>query len=187
MKKNPVEEFLKTAGIRDTLGRAGGQLGSDFGKALAGGVATLAAGAAVKGVAMGAQKAYLALTRERDFNLMMSANPHLKDLHDQDPAQLHMAFNSLRSMNPELAGNPYVSGAYVQKAMSSGSGGSMLASEVYFPSRREQTPVVNSGINAAQVKGFRGFDAPEEPAEEDPRAAQKAHREDQRRRNLRGV
>lgn len=184
MKNNPVEEFLKTAGLRDSLGRAGAELGSQFGKSMVNGVASLAAGAAVTGVAMGAQKAYLALTRERDFRRMLEANRDLQVLHEQDPAQMHMAFNSLRSMNPTLGSDPYISGAYVQKAMSSGSGGSLLASEVHFPTRREQNPVLNSGVNAAQVKGFRGMG--EEPTP-DPREVQRQQRDEQRRRNMQGV
>lgn len=144
-EQNPANEFLasygsKTASRVDSFKRmvsgainsGGRQLGRTAVDALGGALAL----ATVSAVAAGGEKAYSAMTRERDFKRMLASNPHLHQDYHQDPARFNMAYNSLRSMNREFSADPFVAGAYMNQVALSPQGGSLLAEKVYFPMRK---------------------------------------------------
>lgn len=155
VKNNPAEDFLEDYGSKEAAfgqqAKAFGQAGAKaFGSAALQGVAAAGASALVAGTVMGAQKAYQALTRERDFKRMMAANEDLHVMHQADPRHFNLAFNSLRSMNSDFASDPFVAGAYMRQAVDSPMGGSMLAERVYFPTQKgNQGAAHNRGSQAA--------------------------------------
>jgi hypothetical protein len=71
------------------------------------------------GLAMAASQVYRAITKKRDFNAMMAANPDLQDDLDRDPALFHRQYNALRSMQPRFAAEPIVAGTYMKRMSTS--------------------------------------------------------------------
>lgn len=151
---NPVEEFVSTYGEKNasrfdgvkSLMRRGGSM---VGKSTLDGLGNAIALSAVAAVAAGGEKAYSAMTRERDFKRMMASNPDLHTDHQNDPRTFNMAFNSLRSMNREFASDPYVAGAYMRAAGPANlQGGSLLAEKVYFPTKKNPNRILDSVLEA---------------------------------------
>jgi hypothetical protein len=118
---NPVDEYLdsahgsvKTAGFFSEMGRgakevlAPGRLGGHM------------AGAALIGATgyvlpRAADKIYRAITKARDYRVMMEANPDLHDFHTADPAMFNRHFTSLRNMAPEFTADPVIAGTYMRR------------------------------------------------------------------------
>lgn len=151
---NPVEEFFSTYGEKNAsrfdgvkdLFRRGGSMA---GKSLMDGIGAGLAMATISAVAAGGEKAYSAMTRERDFKRMMASNPDLHTDHQNDPRTFNMAFNSLRSMNREFAADPYVAGAYMRLAgVGSSQGGTLLAEKVYFPTKKNPNKLLDATLDA---------------------------------------
>ena len=157
-EQNPANEFLsvygsKTAASFDSVKGMMSRGASQFGRAI-GRTATDAAGgalalAAVSAIAAGGEKAYSAMTRERDFKRMLASNPHLHADYHQDPARFNMAYNSLRSMNREFSADPFVAGAYMNQIALSPQGGSLLAEKVYFPMRKNPDQLRDAVLDLA--------------------------------------
>lgn len=119
---NPVDEFLlekRALNLSGITNAAKGIAGSRVGRAGATAVGMGLGAAAFGGLAMGANKAYLAATKTRDFNSMMEANPDLHEHSKQDPAGFNRMFTSLRTFAPEFTKEPMVAGAYMRRAMES--------------------------------------------------------------------
>jgi hypothetical protein len=152
---NPVEEFVSTYGeknasrfdgAKDLLRRGGASAGKSLMDGLGAGLAM----ASIAAVSAGGEKAYSAMTRERDFKRMMASNPDLHTDHQNDPRTFNMAFNSLRSMNREFSSDPYVAGAYMRQAGPSNlQGGSLLAEKVYFPTKKNPNKLLDATLDAA--------------------------------------
>jgi hypothetical protein len=79
--------------------------------ALASGAA-IAVPMAVSGINKGVKAAYLGVTKGRDFNSMVEANPELKQM---DRVRVQMAFNTLRRFAPDLSKDPLVAGTWVKR------------------------------------------------------------------------
>jgi F0F1-type ATP synthase membrane subunit c/vacuolar-type H+-ATPase subunit K len=117
---NPVDDYLKTKEAASQLAfpfarqsavmQAGKQMAATAGKGLMHG----AAAAAGFGLATAAAKAYSAMTKKRDFEEMLSANPDLVEAHKADPVQFVRHYNALRRMNPQFAAEPVVAGSYMR-------------------------------------------------------------------------
>lgn len=160
---NPVEEFVSTYGEKNAsrfdgvkdLFRRGGSMA---GKSLMDGIGAGLAMATISAVAAGGEKAYSAMTRERDFKRMLASNPDLHTDHQADPHTFNMAFNSLRSMNREFAADPYVAGAYMRAAGPANlQGGSLLAEKVYFPTKKNPSKLLDATLDAvAKSHAIRG-------------------------------
>lgn len=119
---NPVDEYLEKYGqgrppttIQEGLMSSAVRAG-----ALAGAV----------GLYEAAKKTYRAITKQRDFDAMMQANPDLKAEQRRDPTTFNRFYNSLRTMNPQFAAEPVVAGTYMRKMMTSpeGAGGILVES-----------------------------------------------------------
>jgi len=197
---NPVEEFVSTYGEKNasrfdgvkSLMRRGGSM---VGKSTLDGLGNAIALSAVAAVAAGGEKAYSAMTRERDFKRMMASNPDLHTDHQNDPRTFNMAFNSLRSMNREFAADPYVAGAYMRAAGPANlQGGSLLAEKVYFPTKKNPNRILDSVLEAtakshhAMASRPDGQTSPMQPPQwGKPVFQPSTSSEEQRRRNLQGV
>lgn len=106
------------------LARMGGALGSMAGKALSsgpakflGGLGMAAGTAAAGGIALalatdmyGAAKR--GLTKSRNYQAMLEANPDLRDLSSE---RVRQTFSTLHRLNPTFAGDPTVAGALVRR------------------------------------------------------------------------
>jgi hypothetical protein len=119
MMSNPLESYF--------LSREKVAAGGAFGR-FAGGIAETAtlrgmgnvAGHAVAtaGIVAGAgaaTKIYNAITKKRDFNNMMEANPDLEEFQLENPAQFNRHYNALRGMNPTFGSEPIVAGTYMRQ------------------------------------------------------------------------
>jgi len=129
---NPIDDFLKEAGILGTLGSAFKRgvaagvvdpntkgaiakgMAGGFGRALnlAGTGALLTAGA------VGAAQAYDGikdrLTKTRDYKSMLEATPALRKY---DAGQVQMVYNTLRNQAPSLSKDPLLAGSFVRKTL----------------------------------------------------------------------
>lgn len=137
---NPVDEFLKIKQAMDPAeaaeigatvvtgfggspgagSRFGGhlpQFGATLGKGLALGGALALGSAGVAGVGAAAKKVYDAITKKRDFEGMLEANPHLNAVQEAQPEEFSRMFTALRAMNPSFTRDPVVAGAYMTEAM----------------------------------------------------------------------
>jgi hypothetical protein len=110
-KKKDDEE--KTAGLMDLLGKAK----EPALNAAAGAAGLGAAGAGVAAVSFGAQKLYDAITKRRDFRLMLEHNPDLHEHLERDPKFFNQAYSSLRSVNPQFSKEPLIAGNYMRQMM----------------------------------------------------------------------
>lgn len=158
-RQGAVAAFLeeKTA---SSLRDGAKNFGKSLGTATLNGVGSTLAAAAVTGVSIGAQKAYQALTRERDFRAMMEANQDLQEHHQADPKRFNLMFNSLRSMNPEFSADPIIAGSYLQKAMGNpGAAGTMLGEGLGLATRRNP----NRFMDTIQQNAAGAFKMPQAP------------------------
>lgn len=118
---NPLEKFLlekqaaKVPGFGEALSTGLRRAPGAMGGALAQGAATAVAGAGVAGLGVAAGKIYHALTKRRDFNQMLDANPDLLEQHASDPKRFNLLFTTLRTMNPAFAADPVVAGTYMRR------------------------------------------------------------------------
>jgi hypothetical protein len=117
---NPLEKYIaakapeaKTAGLMDLLGKAK----EPALNAAAGAAGLGAAGAGVAAVSFGAQKLYDAITKRRDFRLMLEHNPDLHEHLERDPKFFNQAYSSLRSVNPQFSKEPLIAGNYMRQMM----------------------------------------------------------------------
>lgn len=116
-----VEEREKTAGPawqtakgfgKKIIGGAKAQLGpTELGGGLAGG-AIFAGG---MGIAAAVGKTVRAITKKRDFEGMLEANPDLQDYRKSNPMQFNRHYSSFRSLNPRFAADPVVAGSYMRQ------------------------------------------------------------------------
>jgi hypothetical protein len=134
---NPVDDFLQhkqamdpaeAAEIGATMASGFGgsgarpgqrlpQFGATLGKGLALGGALALGSAGVAGLGAAAKKIYDAVTKKRDFESMLEANPHLRGHQEAQPEEFNRMFTALRSMNPTFSRDPVVAGAYMTEAM----------------------------------------------------------------------
>jgi hypothetical protein len=110
------EEREKTAATTGWLARQGkgaGELlaGNEVGKGLMSG-ALFAGG---MGIASAVGKTVRAITKKRDFDGMLEANPDLQDYRKSNPTQFNRHYSSFRSLNPRFAGDPVVAGSYMRQ------------------------------------------------------------------------
>lgn len=121
---NPVDDYLMA---KTAIGR----VGSDIAKGLAvslGGAMLLGAGGPA------AQKIWGAITRRGDFKEMMSVNPDLREVQQEDPRFFNHAYSSLRRVNPTFGRDPIVAGSYMKKMMANrDAAGLILAESVKAP------------------------------------------------------
>ncbi len=113
---NPLEKYLeKKAGVGQFLSNLKEPAtNAALGAAALGGVT---AGSAA--VSFGAKKLYDAITKKRDFRLMLEHNEDLREHLDHDPKFFNQAYSSLRSVNPQFAAEPLIAGNYMRQMMDS--------------------------------------------------------------------
>jgi hypothetical protein len=148
---NPVDEYLnmkrKTAAaapVRE-LPKAMAPFSEVIGRSAASGAA-MAAGF---GLAMAAGKAYQAMTKKRDFEQMMSANPDLKDAMRSDPKGFSRHYTALRTMNPQFAAEPVVAGAYMRQMSAYPESAGKVVVEA-LQARKGITPSVSVGVSRGE-------------------------------------
>lgn len=124
---------------------------------------TAAGAATVAGIGYAAREAYNALTKKRDFNNMLSANPDLKEMHSQDPKQFNLMFTSLRNMNPTFSKDPIVAGTFMRRMVDS----PMTAGGVAVEALRAEvpSPVSNVFFQGAHSGAQQAFSKRELPWE----------------------
>lgn len=128
---NPVEEFLlikeakdKEAGWLDSVGKAFSALGKRVAEQVPGALASAGVTAAGVGALAGGKALYSRLTKQRDYQAMMSATPSLR----KRPAdQVQMMYNSLRNVAPTLAKDPLVAGSFIDNSMELSGDRAMIA------------------------------------------------------------
>jgi len=148
---NPIDEFLelkKTAGFVDMAGR----LGRNAGKNVMIGGAMAAGGVGIAGVTAAAGKMFNAITKKRDFDNMLEANPHLQVALERDPEGFNNMFTSIRSMAPEFTRDPMVAGAFMNEAMET-----QPESRGFTAVRalRERTPQKPGPLSDAAISSFQ--------------------------------
>jgi len=123
MDINDIDREFRIYRLRERMQKTAG-MWENFKNALTnqaiGGMATatLAAGATAAGYGLGKLKD--TIVKGRAMKSMLEANPHLAK---QDSKQVHMTFNSLYHMNPDLATDPLVAGSFVTRSINRVEGG----------------------------------------------------------------
>lgn len=163
-KMNPVDDFLKTAGIRDVFSRIGdafkrglssGGPQRTFGQAMAEGAGQAIPGALV-GTAMLAGASGLSrglgalsekVTKAGDYKSMLNANPTLAKY---DAGQVQMVFNSLRSQAPSMSKDPLIAGSFVRKTLE------VSPESGPFVDPQTVKLLAESQRNISQARGSRG-------------------------------
>lgn len=107
---NPFEKFMQE---KRAFGFA--EVGKGIPGAALQGAATAAATAGVAGMGLAAHAIFNAITKQRDFNAMMEANPDLEEYHGQNPKRFNMMFTTLRNMNPGFSKDPLVAGTFIRR------------------------------------------------------------------------
>jgi hypothetical protein len=107
---NPVDEYL---GMKNGMSKTAAQppIGEMLGRSAVSGAA-MAAGF---GLVSAAAKAYTAMTKKRDYERMMEANPDLETARRSDIKTFIRHYNALRTMNPQFAAEPVVAGSYMRQ------------------------------------------------------------------------
>ncbi len=121
---NPVDEFLKTAGWLNAFRvglNAGGPrrtLGEAVMHGAGQGLPTAIVGMALAGAAAGGAKGIGHLrnrmSKTRDYNSMLKANPAVKKY---DSGQVQMVFNSLRAQAPTMSKDPLIANSFVRRTL----------------------------------------------------------------------
>lgn len=165
---NPIEVFLSEKRAMDfgdasdaaEIGAALGSTGRSLrkspllksvgrGVALGGAFALGSAGVAAVGAA--ANKMYDAMTKKRDFEAMLDANPHLRAYQEREPESFNHAFSALRAMNPAFSRDPLVAGAYLFESMEQPA---ETRGFVAVKALRESVPTRLGPKSEAAVSGF---------------------------------
>lgn len=121
---DPIDDFLKTAGLWDALkhGLSGGEARQTAGEAImratGQGIGGAAAASLIAAGGYGVSKGFGAIreriTKPRDYKAMLGANPVLSKY---DAGQVQMVYNSLRSQSPSMAKDPLIAGSFVHKTL----------------------------------------------------------------------
>lgn len=133
---NPVDDFLKSAGILDNLKGAfesgvSGGAGTSFlrgrtrmplsstiaqgmGQAIPGALVGLGMAAGAAGVSKAYDVIKERLSKPRDYKAMLAANP---TVGKYDAGQVQMVYNSLRSQAPSLAKDPFIANSFIRKTL----------------------------------------------------------------------
>lgn len=110
----------------------------------------LTAGAAA--VSFGAKKLYDAITKRRDFRMMLEHNPDLHEALERDPKFFNQAYSSLRSVNPQFASEPLIAGNYMRQMTESPlTAGGKLENAFDHASRDRGSPVLDAALRGAQM------------------------------------
>lgn len=154
-----IDQEFRLFRLRERLQKTASMWGT-FKKQLVGGLAagtaaaTLAAGATAAGYGLGKLKD--AIVKGRAMKSMLEANPHLAK---QDSKQVHMTFNSLYHMNPDLATDPLTAGSFVTRSLnrveSGDSAGAYIdpATAVQLSKGREvEDPIMHAFLSAKPEK-----------------------------------
>lgn len=143
------------------IGRGAMTLGGAVGAAAVGGIALALAGDLYDAAKRG-------ITKGRDYTAMMQANPHLQKM----PAkEVQKAFSVLHRFNPEFAGDPTVSGAWVGRQVNVTS---MQPDE--YANLNTLKPLIDARKNLADTKKIAPFkldkrDRNDMPTHDDLRSA----------------
>ena len=124
---DPVEAFLSEFG---TTKEAAHPMAQRFGDALTTGAAAAGAATLVAGAGMAVSKAYDALTKGRDFRVMLQHNPDLQEHLDRNPERFNQMYTTLRAMNPAFGKDPLVAGTYMRQMTESPMNAGGIASNV---------------------------------------------------------
>jgi len=120
---NPIDEYFtakKEAGWLSGVGKGMKDVGKGFSEMLSPKNIGITAGATMLATGLDlpgriAEKAYYAVTKNRDFNAMMDTNPDLKQLQRDNVKQFNSHYSSLRAINPQFASDPVVAGTYMRQ------------------------------------------------------------------------
>lgn len=110
--KTPAQEYFETKQASAPGGTYNRLADAAKGALLTGGVS---AGAA--GLGLAAQKVYDAITKSRDFRLMLEHNPDLHEQLAEKPKLFNQAYSSLRTLNPAFGKDPIIAGSYMRQVM----------------------------------------------------------------------
>jgi hypothetical protein len=125
---NPLDEFLAMKKEAGWLSDAAKAFGKRFprlaagGKALAEGAGKavppvavgLGIGAGITGAEKGIRSIQERFGKQKDFQAMMSANPHLEKM---DAGNVQLTYNSLRKAAPSIASDPLMAGSFVRRTL----------------------------------------------------------------------
>jgi hypothetical protein len=117
---NPLKAFLeekeKQAGFLGDFGRSlqGALSPGALGHYTAPAIASAGVAAAGLGLKAGYDLLKEKLTRQRDYKIMVSANPSLRQ---HDAKQVQMVYSSLRRLSPSMARDPLLAGSFVRKTI----------------------------------------------------------------------
>jgi hypothetical protein len=141
---NPLDTYLdsrpgeKTAAPRDFMKGLSNTLNPQ-GLGQAAGAAAIAGGVALAGTA--AQKIFGAITKKRDFDMMMHYAPDLREEQSRNPDLFNRQYSSLRSLNPQFAGDPIIASTYMRRmSMTPESAGSMLVESLGHQQKPKPEP-----------------------------------------------
>lgn len=129
--------------------------------------ATLAAGATAAGYGLGKLKD--TIVKGRAMKSMLEANPHLAK---QDSKQVHMTFNSLYHLNPDLATDPLTAGSFVTRSLNrvemGDSGGAYIDPQtaVQLSKGREAEDPIMHAFLSAKPETSQKTPKPKTPGEE---------------------
>lgn len=149
---DPIDEFLELKKTAFLGAGALGSFGKNIGRNVAIGGAMAAGGAGVAGLGAAAGKIFNAITKKRDFDKMLEANPHLRPALERDPDGFNGMFTSLRSMSPEFTRDPMVAGAFMNDAMESPA---ESRGYVALRAHRERTPQKPGPLGDAALSSFQ--------------------------------
>lgn len=136
---NALDSYLKTktAAPGSSFMQGLSNVLSPQGLGQAAGAAAVAGGVGLAGGA--AQKIIGAITKKRDFDMMMRYAPDLQDEQTRNPELFNRQYSSLRAMNPQFAADPIIAGTYMRRmSLSPESAGSMLVESLGH--RQKPTP-----------------------------------------------
>lgn len=133
---NPINDYLHlkeaakyppkfgTSRLGTMFAGAGQKVLEEVPKGIGAGMAAAGIGAAGAAV----NKIVDVVMKRREFREMMDHNPHLQDAHAQDPKRFNQLYSTLRTFNPAFAGDPIVSGSYMDRMWNNpqGAGGAGL-------------------------------------------------------------
>jgi hypothetical protein len=120
--------------------------------ALGHGLAVAGAGAAMAGIAQGAEAIFNAATKSRDFNRMLEHHP---DLRDRDQKAVTSAFTTVRALNPQYSSQPLIAGAAVKNLLEFPGGAVGIADTLSTAAARSGKLDVHSFALQAASQGAR--------------------------------
>ena len=126
---NPIDAYFMAKESGFWGGFTSPYQAENLGKTVGSAVLATGVGAALASAPVAARAVMGAITKRRDYNLMMEHNPDLHEMKAQNPVMFNQMYSSLRSSNPAYGSDPIIAGAHMRQMVDNPASAGLVLAE----------------------------------------------------------